>query len=56
MKSVGQRRVIMDVRTRIDIFADAEYEGTAVLKYWEVLAHYHTTDIPEDLNLQVLPM
>jgi len=32
----------MDVGTRINLFVDSENEGTTVLKYWELLAHYHT--------------
>jgi hypothetical protein len=42
MKSVGQRRVKMDVETRIDLFVDSENKGTAVLRYRELLASYHT--------------
>jgi hypothetical protein len=41
MKSVGQRRIKMDVGTRINLFVDSENEGTTV-KHWELLAHYHT--------------
>jgi len=42
MKSAGQRRVKMGVGTRINLFVDSENEGTTVLKYWKLLAHYHT--------------